>query len=79
MTYDPDRPDAHKSRPAPSKPLQWVKVSDYGIKSACERFRIARLILDGVEHVRLFDGHEPVGWYDTGKDARLAAQMIKGP
>jgi hypothetical protein len=79
MTFDPDRPDAHKSAPVKPSPVVWVKVSDWGLKSYCERFRIGKIRQGDLITFELWDGRECVLVSQDPKIVKAYAQKIKAP
>ena len=73
MTYDHDRPDAHKPKPAKPVPIYWIKDNPYAIKSSDGRYIIGKYIVLGKPTYTLWVGAKRHGLYMSSDDARKAA------
>ena len=54
--------------------VKWHKVSDYGLISACETYRIAKQIIPAGTVYSLWAGLNLVGRYPTASEAMEAAK-----
>jgi hypothetical protein len=64
--------------------IKWQKatdrngtVSEYGLVSDDDRFRIGKYVIPAGTVYQAFDGHALIGRYDSGKAAQQACQEAK--
>ena len=67
------------SNPEPS-PIRWRQVSEYGLVSQCDRFRIGKYRAVAVPYAA-WNGYALLGRYLTADDARRACQeaLLRSP